>query len=152
MRDESCHAPLTESVVREACVGRSSCTLHASVATFKWHESACGEEPSSPLRLWAALRCSALLPTIHANVSIPVGSQAYVRFPLRELSRHFSLSESSIEIASGREMAWEQEVAISAHCGVKSVLMEMSKASEPQIVARVGSGEYNFELKPLDAL
>eukprot|EP01113_Clastostelium_recurvatum_P010134 TRINITY_DN1497_c0_g1_i4.p1 TRINITY_DN1497_c0_g1~~TRINITY_DN1497_c0_g1_i4.p1 ORF type:complete len:540 (-),score=92.16 TRINITY_DN1497_c0_g1_i4:122-1633(-) len=124
---QACALNITD-IVKQACVGKTSCSFNASVATF-------GQDPCQGTfkRVYVQAVCSqASRPQFSLQTSIPVGSVGNVHFPRLDVS-NWAISESG-------NIIWQNGKFIpNAAVGVTSGVQ-----TAQAITFQIGSGAYSF--------
>ena len=159
-----CHAPRSAEVVASRCVGKPRCNMlaHRSLFGFTSAEAAgCHADGSGrddtlaalaePLRLWVAVTCERP-DAIDANASVPVGSTATLRLPLRAMERPVLRDGRRIVYANGAAMpsgvhngeARDDEASGTAALRVTRVVDEQLGEV---LSVQLGSGSYDLALE-----
>ena len=122
----TCHASRSKAVVAALCVGRTSCTVPASKSTFETSDNEIAQcraaaaadvrgPHADPLRLWIDVQCEKP-DTIDARATVPIGSRATMRLPLRGMAQP-TLHDMAGTITMVMAMAAYEHVSISCRRG-----------------------------------
>ena len=149
VRDE-CHAALSAAVMTRECVGREACELRATREVFEMseqEEAQCEKSASrsaagpwsEPRRLWAAVRCETPQQALQADVTLPVGTAARLRLPLR------TSAHGPQRLLEAGQLVWAEEDAVDTPkiAGIQMVERQGDELS----VELLGGGEWSFMLE-----
>ena len=131
----TCAANSSMHVVRDACLGKSSCVINATNSVFGGHDPC----PGVPKTLAIEVTCSGFF---GISTSIPVGSTAWVRLPLLA-----NATAANTKVSESGTLVWE---AGTFHRGSASGVVGMFADDTPAgqvIVAHVLSGAYTFHME-----
>ena len=130
--DPTCNAATSVSVVKAACVGKSSCTITASNDKF-------GGDPcvNVPKQLSVALTgsCTNKPPRYNLQTTIPANAVASVTVPLQ------GLTPATAVITESKTTVWQNGKFVPGVAGVTS-----ASATNTSVTFQVGSGSYDFTL------
>jgi hypothetical protein len=117
----SCHAPASEAIVRQRCLGRRACVLSSTAAQFAFdhdHEDGggggdgsggqrCEAADEEPMALWVDVQCSHPH-SLHVQATVPIGVSASLYLPVRSLEM---VRPQLLEAVAAATAAQDQTVA-----------------------------------------
>lgn len=128
----TCNAPDSVAVVTAACVGKSSCKIHANTATFG------GTDPCFDVvkRLLVVLEGPCGTPLYTTQATLPPNAVGTVRVPT------LTIAPGSATITEGGAAVWKAGAFVPGTPGVTGAVVDPSGANA--VIFSVGSGVYDF--------
>ena len=150
MQHATCHASRSKAVVAALCVGRTSCTVPASKSTFETSDNEIAQcraaaaadvrgPHADPLRLWIDVQCEKP-DTIDARATVPIGSRATMRLPLR------GMAQPTLHDMAGTYYYYGDGRVVAPSQASVDVSRELDEEMGEVIRVRFAAGEYNFVL------